>query len=56
MNISPDQLLTEIGRLHVANQVLTEQLAASRKQLMESVARQVEVHPPEPADADKPIN
>jgi hypothetical protein len=38
VNVSPDQLLTEIGRLHVANQVLTEQLAASRQQLVEQAA------------------
>ena len=50
MNISPDQLLTEIGRLHVANQVLTEQLAASRQQLVELATSQAG-DAPEPADA-----
>lgn len=40
MNVTPDQLLLEIGRLHVANAVLTEQLAASRQQLVKLAAEQ----------------
>jgi hypothetical protein len=32
MNVTPDRLLLEIGRLTVANQILTEQLAASRQE------------------------
>ena len=52
MNVSPEQLLTEIGRLHVANLVLTEQLAASRQQLMELATSQAGDVPSEP-DTDQ---
>ena len=33
-NVTPEQLFAEIGRQYIANQVLTAQLDASRKQLV----------------------
>lgn len=48
MDVSPDQLLLEIGRLHVANSVLVQQLAASRQQLVKLAAEQAAESPDEP--------
>ena len=51
LQVTPDQLLMEIGRLTVANNVLRGQLAASRKEVVrlnQLLAEQAE----EPADAD----
>ena len=46
MNVSPDKLLEEIGRLHVANAVLTEQLANARRVLLQQ-ATQLEANSPD---------
>ena len=51
MDVTPDQLLKEIGRLHVANAMLTEQLAASRKLLLQQ-ADQLEANSDKPPDLD----
>lgn len=48
MNVTPDQLLMEIGRLHVANAVLTEALTASRQELLKQAEAQAAETPPEP--------
>ncbi len=48
MDVSIERLLTEIGRLHVTNQVLTEQLAASRQQLVKLATEQAADAPEEP--------
>ena len=48
MNVSIEQLLIEVGRLHVTNQVLSDQLAASRQQLVKLSADQVADGPEEP--------
>ena len=48
MNVSTEKLLEEIGRLHVTNAVLTEQLAASRQQLMKLATEQAASESEEP--------
>ena len=45
MDVTPDQLLKEIGRLHVANAVLTEQIAAAKTLLLKQ-ANRLEDNPP----------
>ncbi len=45
MNVSTEKLLEEIGRLHVANAVLTEQLAKAGQVLMQQ-AEQLEANSP----------
>ena len=34
LQVTPEQLLNEIGKLHVANALLTTQLAASRQEVL----------------------
>jgi len=52
VEVTPDQLLAEIGRLHVANQVLTGQLAASRAQLVKQATANAEAEKPVGPSAD----
>ena len=40
MDVTPEQMFAEIGRLHVENKILTAQLAASRKQLVATAEAQ----------------
>ena len=40
MNVTPEQLFATIGQLHVEIQMLTAQLAASRKQLVKQAEAQ----------------
>ncbi len=53
MNVSPDRLLEEIGRLHIANAVLTEQLANANRVLMQQ-AKQLEDNSPDEPGEDIP--
>lgn len=52
MDITTDKLLQEIGRLTVTNQILTQQLAASRQELVKFAASQAEPPSEDSADPD----
>ncbi|MCK4601314.1 MAG: hypothetical protein KAU28_02530 [Phycisphaerae bacterium] len=54
MNVPIDKLLEEIGRLHVANAVLTEQLAKARQVLQQQADQLAADSPGEPPDEAVP--
>ena len=50
MGVTPDQLLKEIGRLHVANAILAEELAKARQVLLKQAEQLAANSPGEPSD------